>query len=44
MTEELVICEIRIDEAAGRGDPDSQMSSFEVILPLKLLSTMKALL
>ena len=39
MTEELVICEIRIDEAAGRGDSDSQMMSFEVIMPLKLQST-----
>ena len=40
MTEELVI---RIDEAAGRGDSDSRMTSFEVIMPLKLQSTMKAL-
>ena len=39
MTEELVICEIRIDEAAGRGDSDSRMTSFEVIMPLKLQST-----
>ena len=39
MTEELVICEIRIDEAAGRGDSDSRMMSFEVIMPLKLQST-----
>ena len=39
MTEELVIHEIRIDEAE-----DSQMTSFEVIMPLKLQSTMKALL
>ena len=31
MTEELVIREIRIDEAAGRGDSDSRMTSFEVI-------------
>ena len=44
MTEELVLCEIRIDEAAGRGDSDSWMTSFEVNLPLKLQSTMKALL
>ena len=37
MTEELFISEIRIhDEAAGRGDSDSQMTSFEVIMPLKL--------
>ena len=28
MTEELVIREIRIDEAAGRGDSDSRMASF----------------
>ena len=27
MTEELVIHEIRIDEAAGRGDSDSRMTS-----------------
>ena len=39
MTEELVICEIRIDEATGRGDSDSRMTSFEVIMPLKLQST-----
>ena len=36
MTEELVIREIRIDEAA---DLDSRMTSFEVIMPLKLQST-----
>ena len=35
MTEELVIREIRIDEAAGRGDSDSRMTSFEVIMPLR---------
>ena len=34
MTKELVIREIRIDEAAGRGDSDSRMTSFEVIMPL----------
>ena len=39
MTEELVICEIRIDEAACLGDSDSQMTSFEFIMPLKLQST-----
>ena len=39
MTEELVIREIRIDEAAGRGDSDSRMTSFEVIMPLILQST-----
>ena len=39
MTEELVIREIRIDEAAGRGDSDLQMTCFEVIMPLKLQST-----
>ena len=39
MTEELVIREITIDEAAGRGDSDLQMTSFEVIMPLKLQST-----
>ena len=39
MTEERVICEIRIDEAAGRGDSDSRMTHFEVIMPLKLQST-----
>ena len=37
MTEELVIREIRIDEAAGRDDSDSRMMSF--IMPLKLPST-----
>ena len=39
MTEELVIREIRIDEAARRGDSDSRMTSFEVIISLKLQST-----
>ena len=39
MTEELVIREIRIDEATGQGDSDSRMTSFEVIMPLKLQST-----
>ena len=39
MTEELVIREIRIDEVAVRGDSDSRMTSFEVIMPLKLQST-----
>ena len=39
MTEEFVIREIRIDEAASRGDSDSRMTSFEVIMPLKLQST-----
>ena len=34
MTEELVIREIGIDDAAGRGDSDLQMTSFEVIMPL----------
>ena len=44
MTEELNICEIKIAQAAGRSDSDSQMMSFEVIMPLKLQSTKKALL
>ena len=39
MAEERVIREIRIDEAAGRGDSGSQMTRFEVIMPLKLQST-----
>ena len=39
MTEELVIREIRIDEAAGRGDSDTRMMNFEVIMPVKLQST-----
>ena len=39
MTKELVICEIRIDEAAGRDDSDSRITRFEVIMPLKLQST-----
>ena len=39
MTEELVIREISIDETAGPGDSDSRMTSFEVIMPLKLQST-----
>ena len=44
MTKELAICELRIDEAAGRGNSDSQMTSFEISMPLKLQSTMIALL
>ena len=44
MAEELIIREIRIDEAAGHGDSDSQMTSIEVIMPLRLQSTMRALL
>ena len=40
MTEELFIREIRIDKAAGRDDSDSRMTRFEVIMPLKLQSTM----
>ena len=39
MTEERVIREIRIAEAAGRGDSDSRMTRFEIIMPLKLQST-----
>ena len=39
MTEELIIREIRIDEAAGLGHSDSWMTNFEVIMPLKLQST-----
>ena len=42
MTEELLIREIRIDEAAGRGYSDSRMASFEVIMQLQ--STMKVIL
>ena len=38
MTEELVIHEIGIDEAAGRGDSDSPMTSLEIIMPFKLQS------
>ena len=44
MIEELVIRKIRIDEAGGRGDSNSRMTSFEVIMPLKLQSIMKTLL
>ena len=39
MTEELVIREIRTDDAAGPSDYDSRMTSFEVIIPLNLQST-----
>ena len=39
MTEELVIRQIRMDEVAGRGDSDSRMMSFEVIMPLKVQAT-----
>ena len=34
MTEELVIREIRVDDAAGQGNSDSWMTSLEVIMPL----------
>ena len=44
MTEELVIPEIWIDDVAGWVDSDSLMTCFEVIMPLKLQSTIKALL
>ena len=44
MTEELVILEIGINEAAVQGDSELQMTSFKVIMQLKLLSIMKALL
>ena len=44
MTEDLVIREIRIDEATGRCNSDSQMTSFEVTVPHILQSTMNALL
>ena len=42
MTDELVIREIEINEDAGNSD--SRVTSFEVIMPLKLQSTKKALL
>ena len=44
ITKELIFPEIKIDEAADRGDLDSWMGSFVVIMPLKLQSTMKPLL
>ena len=37
MTEELIIREIRIDEAANRGDSDPRMTRFEIIMPLRLV-------
>ena len=36
MTEELVIREIKVDQASCRGDSDSRMTSFEVIMSLRL--------
>ena len=36
LTKELTNLEIRIDKAAGQGDSDSRMTSFKVIMPLKL--------
>ena len=42
MNEELSFREIRINEAAGRADSDLRMNSFEVIMPLKPQSSMKA--
>ena len=44
MTQEIVNNVIRIDKVAGRGISDSWMTSFEVIMPFKLQSTLKALL
>ena len=44
MTEEFIIHQIRIDKAAGQGDSDSGVTSFKVIMPLKLQSTMESLL
>ena len=44
MTEELIFREFRIDEAAGWGDSISQIKSFEVIMPIQIQLTMKALL
>ena len=44
MTEELVIRKIRIDKAIGLGNSDSRMTNFEVNMPLKLQSSMKAVL
>ena len=44
MTKELFIREIRIDEPADRGDSNSWLIRFKVIMPLNLHSTMKALL
>ena len=35
ISKELIILVIGIDEASGRGDSDSQMPSFEVIMSLK---------
>ena len=39
MTKELIFSEIRIDEAVYRGHSDSRMTSYEVIMPLTLQST-----
>ena len=44
MSRELILREIRIDQATGRANLDSQMTNFKVNMPLKLQSTMKALL
>ena len=44
MTEELIIRVFRIDEVADRGSTDSWKTSFEVIMSLKLQSTIEALL
>ena len=43
MREELEFCEMRINEATGQGDSVSRMTGLEVIMPLKLKSTMKSL-
>ena len=42
MTEKLVIRVSTIDKAAGRGDSESRMTSFEVIMPFEIQSIMKA--
>ena len=44
MTEELFFHEISIDKPEGRRDSDSRMTSFDVIIPLKLQSIVKILL
>ena len=43
MTEVLIIHELRIYETSRLGDLDSQMTSFEVIMPLKLQTAIKTL-
>ena len=44
MTDELITCEIRIDKATAHYNSDSLMTIYEIIMPFRLQSIMKAIL